>query len=728
MDWLAALDLSVFRFINHTLVNPVFDELMPFISGNGYSQPLVLGLILWLLTRCGTKGRCFIVVLALSLWLGDSLIFGPLKKAVARPRPYVTHVETRRIVGAGGDRKSFPSGHSANSACIAAVAVLFWRRSWRFVVPFAACVGISRCYNGVHYPSDVLGGWVLGTFAGIAGTFLVEAVWRQAGQRCFPLWFACLPSLRSDALPAKLGDELATQSHWRRAGYVLIGALLLARLCYLRAGIIELSEDEAYQWLWSKHLALSYYSKPPGIALAQWLGTHLFGDTELGSRFLSPVITAALGVMLLRFVTRYANAKTAFLFLLAVTATPLMSVGGILITIDPLLVFCWTAALMSGWRAITEDSTKQWLITGLWWGGAFLSKYSSPFLWASFGLFFLLWPPARAQLRRPGPWLALLVNLLCTIPVIAWNAHHDWITVHHVSERGGLSSAWQPTARFFWDFLYTVPALMNPFLFIAIVWAAVAFWRDPAVKAAPGKPSSARANPPEMLLRYLFCLGAPVFLFYFAYTLRARVQPNWIAPSVPPLLLLAALYWHVHRDSRAGRWLLGLGLGVGLPLVVLLHDTRLVSKISGWSLPLKFDPLNRVRGYRQLAAVVGEQRKALELAEGKPAFIIADHYGRAGLLSFYLPEAKAAVGTHHPLVTVRSSDAPENQFWFWPEYRYDQRHGENAIYVLETDRESPVPERLLTEFASVKSLGLFKVEDPGRASHQVQLFACRGKL
>ncbi len=728
MDWLVALDLSVFRFINHTLSNPVFDWLMLFLSGNSYSLPLIIGVAIWLLTRCGAKGRCFVVVLALSLWLGDSLLFNPVKKAVARPRPYVTHPETNRRVGAGGDRKSFPSGHSANSACAAAVAILFWRRSWRFMVPLAACVGISRCYNGVHYPSDVLGGWAFGAFAGVAGTFVVDAAWGVVGRRYFPLWYARLPSLRRDPLPADPADTEATQSHWLRAGYALIGLLLFVRICYLGAGIIELSEDEAYQWLWSKHLALSYYSKPPGIALAHWVGTHIFGDTELGARLLSPVIAAVLGVMMLRFVTRYANAKTGFLLLLAVTATPLLSVGSILITIDPLLVLCWTAALISGWRAITENSTRQWVTTGLWWGGAFLSKYSSPFLWASFGIFFLLWPPARAQLRRPGPWLALLVNLLCTLPVVVWNAQHDWITVHHVSDRGGLSSAWQPTLRFFWDFLFTVPALLNPFLFIAVVWAAVAFWRDPAMKATDNKRPPTGGDPPEMLLRYLFCLGAPVFLFYFAYTLRARVQPNWIAPAAAPLLMLAALYWHVHRDSRAGRWLLGLGLGVGLPVVVLLHETKLVSKISGWSLPLSMDPLNRVRGYRKLAAVVGEQRTALEVADGHPTFIIADHYGRAGLLSFYLPEAKATVGTGRPLVTVRSSDVPENQLWFWPEYRYDQRHGENAIYVLGTETEAAIPPRLLTEFTSVKSLGLFKVADPGRASHQVQLFACRGKL
>ena len=46
--------------------------------------------------------------------------------------------------------------------------------------------------------------------------------------------------------------------HWLRFGYVLVWLLLLVRLAYLAAGRIELSEDEAYQWLWSKHPALSY--------------------------------------------------------------------------------------------------------------------------------------------------------------------------------------------------------------------------------------------------------------------------------------------------------------------------------------------------------------------------------------------------------------------------------------------------------------------------------------
>ena len=99
-------------------------------------------------------------------------------------------------------------------------------------------------------------------------------------------------------------------------------------------------------------------------------------------------------------------------------------------------------------------------------------------------------------------------------------------------------------------------------------------------------------------------------------------------------------------------------------------------------LPGDVDPLRRVRGYRESAACVEQAREKL-LQEGKPAFIICGHYGITGLFTFYLPEARAALHTQ-PLVYCITSDQPDNQFYFWPEYRYpDQRKGENAIYVTE---------------------------------------------
>src|SRR5262245_43259648 len=102
------------------------------------------------------------------------------------------------------------------------------------------------------------------------------------------------------------------ERRWLWGGYCLIAVLLLLRLCYIASGTIELSNDEAYQWLWSKHLALSYYSKPPGIALIQFAGTSLWGDTEFGVRFFSPLFAAALSVALFGFMAREAGARAAF--------------------------------------------------------------------------------------------------------------------------------------------------------------------------------------------------------------------------------------------------------------------------------------------------------------------------------------------------------------------------------------------------------------------------------
>src|SRR5689334_10833331 len=149
--------------------------------------------------------------------------------------------------------------------------------------------------------------------------------------------------------------ELRRDQRWLRFGYVFIVALLLFRLGYIASGVIDLTKDEAYQWLWSKHLALSYYSKPPGIALIQFAGTSLWGDTQFGVRFFSPVFAAILSFVMLRFMAREVGARQGFLLLLIITSAPLMSVGTVLMTIDPPLVVCWTLAMIAGWRALQPD-------------------------------------------------------------------------------------------------------------------------------------------------------------------------------------------------------------------------------------------------------------------------------------------------------------------------------------------------------------------------------------
>jgi hypothetical protein len=255
--------------------------------------------------------------------------------------------------------------------------------------------------------------------------------------------------------------------------------------------------------------------------------------------------------------------------------------------------------------------------------------------------------------------------------------------------------------------------LLNPIFFVAMVWAGIAFWRR------------ARHSPK---LVYFFSMGAPLFLVFMVHSFHGRILPNWIAPCVLPLGCMMVIYWDT--QLRLGvvavkRWLTA-GLIFGFVTVLVCHNTDVIGKVSGWYLPVWLDPLHRVRGWSETARLAGEVRDEL-LAEGKPVFIITDHYGMAGQISFYLPEAKAAVKSE-PLVYFRSSRIPENQFFFWP--GYSDRKGQSAIFVQQLDRTKPEPgnppEQLLNEFESVSDLGMRNVMYHGHLLRPMQFFVCRG--
>src|SRR4051812_21632673 len=152
---------------------------MPVLSGNAFFYPILFLAGLSLVWKGGRHGLVCVCLLIVILPIGDGWICRVIKKAVERPRPYVVLSAVRRP-GAKArdpeksgvqpadpqkrlpDRSSMPSAHAANWFAGVMVALIYFRSTIWFVLPAALCVSFSRIYNGVHYPSDVLAGAILG--------------------------------------------------------------------------------------------------------------------------------------------------------------------------------------------------------------------------------------------------------------------------------------------------------------------------------------------------------------------------------------------------------------------------------------------------------------------------------------------------------------------------------------------------------------------------------------
>lgn len=175
IEFLYSIDKSVFFFINHTLSNPVFDVIMPFLTNmNQILWVKILVLILWLLlmVKGGKTGRTVGILLVVTIIFSDQLSSHMVKFWFARVRPCHILQNVYLLVGCGSGY-SFPSSHAVNNFAGAVVISHYYKKQKWGWYSFASLVAFSRPYVGVHYPSDILGGAVIGTACG----WIIIGVW-----------------------------------------------------------------------------------------------------------------------------------------------------------------------------------------------------------------------------------------------------------------------------------------------------------------------------------------------------------------------------------------------------------------------------------------------------------------------------------------------------------------------------------------------------------------------
>ena len=446
----------------------------------------------------------------------------------------------------------------------------------------------------------------------------------------------------------------AAARSWR-AALLVTAAAGIVRLAF--AALLPLFPDETYYWDWSRHLAGGYFDHPPMIALLIRGGTALAallgaGPSPFAVRLLPVLAGAGASLAAAAVARRIAGGRAALIAAVVFAVMPLAATGLVLATPDaPLLAFSAAGlylvvrALQSAPRSV--ESLGWWSLAGIALGLAFASKYTSILLPLTIVVAVVVRPSLRARLREPGPYVACVIATLVFLPVLRWNATHDWISFRFQIQHG-LGTPKGSAIKRELDLIGGQLGLVSPIL---LALAAGSVWR-----------ALRRPRDDAQFALAVVAVGSWAFFAYSA--LRRSVEANWPAPSyVPGVALLAAdaLTW------KSDAWLRrGIALAAVLVGVIYVH-----SLVPILPLPARRDPIARSAGWDALAARV-------DAARGTPSahrFVGAERYQDVSELAYH------SVGRPEAVCTCLAGR--RNQYELWAGFPERAARGDTLVLALD---------------------------------------------
>lgn len=435
---------------------------------------------------------------------------------------------------------------------------------------------------------------------------------------------------------------------YERHFWTLVLILTVARLLY--AFFPNLVPQEAYYWLYAKHLDLSYFDHPPmaawTIAFFTWLGT----DAAFFIRLSAISYSVATAMVVFYFAREFFQSdRLAFWAVVLMNSTVVFGIGAVIITPDSPMVLFWALVVYAVYKLVQTGHWGWWYAAGIALGFAFLSKYTSGLLVGCTLIFLLMAPRHRRWLRSIHLYAAILLAFIIFSPVIIWNMQHDWVSFAFQSTRR-IENMSRIRLDYFFQLIGSQLGMLTPVIFIGLIYSLGhtlrQWWRD-------------RDEQKLFLLVYSVL---PLVLFVMV-SLRSLVKMNWPAPAYfTGLVLLIDVTTERLKELPHvwKRWIRS-GLAVGISFTVLFHLMPLftffpIGSGDTWS------------GWPEVTKLVQKRRAELK----QPSFIFSPNYKISSELTYYLGQKELVHSCN-----IYGKPALQFDFWSHP----DSLIGQDAVAV-----------------------------------------------
>jgi hypothetical protein len=489
----------------------------------------------------------------------------------------------------------------------------------------------------------------------------------------------------------QVAPQKKSQATYRTLFWLFLTSITIFRL--LLVDRFGLGVDESHYLLYSRHLAWGYFDHPPMVAFLAALTT-LFGDSVFWVR-LGPIICSTASLIILRYLALalYRDERIALWAVLLLQVMPYQHLLMVGLLPDATLNIFWCGTLLAVWRAMNSGKWAIWILTGLLFGGALLSKYHAVLLALCLLGYFITSTNHRFWLKKIQPYVAALIGLIVFIPNIIWNARHDWISYSYQlgqSTGDGLDAG---------KFLVAIGGQLG-------AWSPVIFGL--LIAAITVQVFQKKISDADRLIAWT---SIPIFIFFCLAGLTSKILPHWTSVGwwTGSIAVAVVVLRKISRQNpSAKRWrhwtatavLTGsamtalLYMVLFLPVVVPVYNwTRNVSLSLNRQFPavkpLKpyetgFDISNELFGWQDIAHQVETIRT--QMPHPATTFVFGHRFHSASQLAVYLEPTTIATTLYHKY----------NQYRLW--FAAEEHVGWDALFIVEHKRHQERAERYRTLF------------------------------